>query len=195
MKIIKLLSFVLVLSMISCVFLACDGSGSGSSDIEVPERELYTVTVSFQIKDPTGKTQVEAINYTYRGHAEPTILNILDTYLSVEAGWVCKIDKTNTITQIGGMKANKNNGDYWGFVSNVSGQLTEELKTKRAGDDGKAPESLTAEEIASCFTLKDKEAINLSLEQIKKSLSDGAMKDAFLIDGAEFTVILFKSED
>ena len=196
MKIIKLLSFILVLSMLSCMFFACD-SGSGASDLSVPERHLYEVTVSFQIKDPTGKTQIEAIDYTYRGHAEPTILNVLDTYLSVEAGWVCKIDKTNTITQIGGMKANKNNGDYWGFVSNVSGQLTDELKSKRAGNEEKsvAPKALTVEEIASCFKLKDTSAINLNLEQIKKSLSDGSMKDAFLVDGAEFTVILFKSED
>ena len=195
MKILKLVSLVLLLSMITCVFFSCDGSGSGDIDIAIPERDMYTVTVSFQIKDSTGKTQVEAVDYTYKGHAEPTILNVIQAYLSVEADWVCKIDKENSITQIGGMKADKKNGDYWGFVSNVSGQLTEELKTKRAGDDGKAPESLTAEEIASCFALKDKEAINLSLEQIKKSLSDGAMKDAFLVDGAEFTVILFKSED
>ena len=32
------------------------------------------------------------------------------------ADYVCKVDKTNSITQIGGMKANKNNGEYWGFV-------------------------------------------------------------------------------
>ena len=197
MKILKLLSFVLVLSMITCVFFSCDGDDSGDSDIVVPERDIYTVTVSFQIKDPTGKTQIEAIDYTYKGHAEPTILNVLDAYLSVEANWVCKIDKTNSIAQIGGMKANKNNGDYWGYVSNVSGQLTDELKSKRSGDEEKkvAPEALSAEEIAGCFSLKETSAIGLSLEQIKKSQSDGAMKDAFLVDGAEFTVILFKAEE
>ncbi len=197
MKILRLLSLVLVLSMITCVLFSCDSGSSGDVDIAIPERDIYTVTVSFQIKDSTGKTQVEAIDYTYKGHAEPTILNILDTYLSVEADWVCKIDKTNTITQIGGMKANKNNGDYWGYVSNVSGNLTDELKAKRSGNEDKkvAPEALTAEEIASCFSLKDTSAINLSLEQIKKGLGDGALKDAFLIDGAQFTVILITSED
>ena len=197
MKILRLVSLVLVLSMITCVFFSCDSGSSGDVDIAIPERDIYTVTVSFQIKDSTGKTQVEAIDYTYKGHAEPTILNILDTYLSVEADWVCKIDKTITITQIGGMKANKNNGDYWGYVSNVSGNLTEELKGKRSGDEDKkvAPEALTAEEIASCFSLKDSTAINLNLEQIKKGLGDGALKDAFLIDGAQFTVILITSED
>ena len=197
MKILKLLSFVLVLSMITCVFFSCDGAGAGDADVVIPERDMYTVTVSFQIKDATGKTQIEAIDYTYKGHAEPTILNILDTYLSVEADWVCKIDKTNSISQIGGMKANKNNGDYWGFVSNVSGQLTDTLKEKRNGDEDKkvAPQALTAEEIASCFTIKDTAAINLSVEQIKKSLGDGALKDAFLVDGAQFTVMLIKSSE
>ena len=195
MKILKLLSFVLVLSMITCVFFSCDGAGAGDADVVIPERDMYTVTVSFQIKDSTGKTQIEAIDYTYKGHAEPTILNILDTYLSVEADWVCKIDKTNSISQIGGMKANKNNGDYWGFVSNVSGQLTDTLKEKRNGDEDKkvAPQALTTEEIASCFIIKDTAAINLSVEQIKKSLGDGALKDAFLVDGAQFTVMLIKS--
>lgn len=197
MKILKLLSFVLVLSMIACVFFSCDDAGDGDIDIAIPEREMYTVTVSFQIKDATGKTQIEAIDYTYKGHAEPTILNIIDTYLAVEEDWVCKIDKNNTITQIGGMKANKNNGDYWGFVTNVKGELTDELKNKRNGNEDKkvAPEALSAEEIAGCFELKNMSAIGLSIEQIKKNKSDGAMKDAFLIDGAEFTVILFVSED
>ena len=116
MKILKILSFVLVLSMITCVFFSCDAGNAGDADVAIPERDLYTVTVSFQIKDSTGKTVIEAIDYTYKGHAEPTILNVLDTYLAVEEDWVCKIDKNNTITQIGGMKANKNNGDYWGYV-------------------------------------------------------------------------------
>ncbi|MBR3879448.1 MAG: hypothetical protein IKJ24_04915 [Clostridia bacterium] len=197
MKIVKILSFVLVLSMITCVFFSCDAGGAGDADVAIPERDLYKVTVSFQIKDSTGKTVIEAIDYTYKGHAEPTILNVLDTYLAVEEDWVCKIDKNNTITQIGGMKANKNNGDYWGYVSNVKGELTDELKSKRNGDEEKnvSPEALTVEEINSCFTIKDMQAIGLGLEQIKKNQSEGALKDAFLIDGAEFTVILFVSED
>ena len=197
MKIIRLVSLVLVLSMITCVFFSCDSSGSDDLDIAIPERDMYTVKVSFQIKDSTGKTQVEAIDYTYRGHAEPTIMNVIQAYLAVEADWVFKVDKENSITQIGGMKADKKNGDYWGFVSNVNGQLTDELKEKRNGNEDKkvAPEALTAEEIASCFTVKDTAAINLSVDQIKKGLGDGSLKDAFLVDGAQFTVMLIKSSE
>ncbi len=206
MKILKLLSFILVLSMMTSMFFACD-TGDAEDDIDIPERELHTVTVAFQIKDQTGKTVIDVPEYTYKGHAEPTILNVLDTYLSVVADWTCKIDKYNTITQIGGMKANKNNADYWGFVTNVTGELTEELTSKRNGDADKniAPQELSSEEIKGCFQVKttvDKNgnetvvpAVGLSLEQIKKSQSDGAMKDAFLVDGAQFTVILFVSED
>jgi len=206
MKILKLLSLILVLSMVTSMFFACDTADT-DDDIDIPERELHTVTVSFQIKDQTGKTVIDVPEYTYKGHAEPTILNVLDTYLSVVADWTCKIDKYNTITQIGGMKANKNNGDYWGYVTNVTGELTEELTNKRNGNADKniAPQELSSEEIKSCFQVKktvDKngnetvtQAVGLSLEQIKKGKSDGAMKDAFLVDGAQFTVILFVSED
>ena len=118
MKFVKILSVILVLAMLCCAFIACDSEGKGDDvDIDLPERNFYDIKVSFQIKDATGKTQIEAIDYNYKGHAEPTMLNILQTYLSVVEDWTCKIDKTNSITQIGGMKANKNNGEYWGFVN------------------------------------------------------------------------------
>ncbi len=174
MKKSKILSLILILAMLSCTFIACD-SGSSDSGIDIPERDLYTVKVAFQIKDSTGKTVIDVPEYTYKGHAEPTILNVLDTYLSVVEDWTCKIDKTNTITQIGGMKANKNNGDYWGFVTNTS--VVE-------NEDGTRD-----------VVLKDMSAINLSMEEIQKRKSDGSMNKALLTDGAEFTVILFVSEE
>ena len=116
MKFIKLISAVLVLATLCCVFVAC---GEASDVVEdLPERKIYSITVSFQIKDGAGKTVIDAKDYNYKSHSEPTMLNIINTYLSVEEDWVCKIDKkTNTITQIGGMKANKKDGQYWGFVN------------------------------------------------------------------------------
>ncbi len=170
MKLIKTLSIVLAMLMLCCSFVACDQGGDGS-DVELPERPFYDMNVSFQIKDATGKTVIDVPSYNYKSHAEPTILNVVDTYLAVVMEWTCKIDKTNTITQIGGMKANKNNGDYWGFVTNA---VTDA--------DGNV-------------SLKDMSAINLSLEQINKNKSDGKMSSTLLTDGAEFTVILFVSED
>lgn len=172
MKIVKILSLALIVFLLACTFIACDEGGEGDIDYQLPEREFYELTVSFQIKDSTGKTVINAENYKYKSHAEPTILNVLDTYLTVVEDWTCKIDKTNTITQIGGMKANKNNGDYWGFVTNA------------------VTDSKTGE-----VTLQNMSAINLSVEQIDKFKSDGKMSATLLTEGAEFTVMLFVSED
>ena len=168
MKAIRIISMLLVLATLGCMFVACD-EGDGS-DISVPERDFYELTVSFQIKDSTGRTVVEAIDYKYKGHAEPTVLNIVEAYLSVVQNWVCKIDKTNTLTQVGGMKADKKNGEYWGFVTNV-------------GEDGDGN-----------LFLKQTSAINLSIEQINKNLSDGKMSETKVIDGAQFTIILCAAE-
>ena len=141
MKFAKILSVVMVLALLCCTFIACDDSGDGEDiDIDLPEREFYNITVSFQIKDATGKTQIEAIDYNYKGHAEPTILNILETYLSVVQDWTCKIDKTNSITQIGGMKANKNDGEYWGFVNGAINLSKEDIKDDLS--EGKMSETI-----------------------------------------------------
>ena len=166
---VRIFAVILAISALSCLFVACDNKDE-DMDIDLPERELYKVTVSFQIKDSTGKTVIEATDYTYKGHSEPTILTVVDNYLSVVADWTCKIDKNNTITQIGGMKAGK--GDYWGFVTNVVVDSNDKT-----------------------VSLKDSSAINLSMEQINKYKSDGKMSETPVIDGAEFTIILFVSED
>ena len=168
MKAIRIISLLLILATLCCPLVACD-EGDGS-DLSVPERDFYELTVSFQIKDSTGRTVIEAIDYKYKGHAEPTVLNIVETYLSVVQNWVCKIDKTNTLTQVGGMKADKKNGEYWGFVTNVV-----------ADEEGK-------------LSLKETSAINLNMDQINRNLSDGKMSETKVIDGAEFTLILRASE-
>ena len=172
MRLAKILYLVLVMAMLCCSFIACEGGSEGEDlDIDLPERDFYTVTVSFQIKDPTGKTVIEALDYKYKGHDEPTIINVVETYLNVVADWTCKIDKSGKLTQIGGMKAGKY--DYWGFVTNVS-------KNEKTGE----------------ITLKDASAINLSLEQInKQQATQGTINDTMLIDGAEFTLILVTTED
>ena len=118
MKLAKILSVILILSLICCSFISCDSSKNGEDDIDdLDERDFYDITVSFQVKDANGVNRIDAVDFNYKGHKEPTILNILENYLSVVVDWTCKIDKTDTITQIGGMKANKNNAEYWGFVN------------------------------------------------------------------------------
>lgn len=165
MKAIRIVSVILVISAFFCSFISCDQTSG--ADVSLPEREFYEITVSFQIKNAAGEIRVDAKDYKYKSHAEPTVLNVVDHYLSVVQDWVCKVDKTNTLTHIGGMKVSKNDGEYWGFVTNV-------VENAETGE----------------LTLKETSAINLSVEQIKKNLSDGKMSDTLLIDGAEFTVMM-----
>ena len=177
MNFAKKIALILVVLLLSCSIVACGDTTSNGTEVSLPDRPFYDITVSFQIKDATGKTVIDASNYNYKSHAEPTVLNVLDTYLTVVEDWVCKIKVdsergTKTVTQIGGMKADTRNGEYWGFVTNAS-------------TDPKTGE----------VTLKDMSAINLSMDQIKKDQSSEAMYKSMLITGAEFTVILFASED
>ena len=165
MKIMRVVSLVLAMAALCCVFIGCDTSDG--SDVTLPERDFYDIKVSFQIKSADGKTVINAVDYNYKGHAEPTVLSVIKQYLTVVEEWTCKVDKTNTLTQIGGMKVDKKNGEYWGFVM-----------CKR-DDQGNMTSG----------------ALNLSLEQIKKNLSDGKMGETAVQDGDEFTIILIKSED
>ena len=165
MKAFKIISFVLALAMLCCMFVACNQEEEG--DVILPDREFYKVTVSFQIKSADGVTQIEALDYTYKGHAEPTMLTVINSYLTIVEEWTCKIDKTNTLVQIGGMKASKKDGEYWGFVM---------CKRDDAGNIKSG-------------------ALNLSIDYIKKNLSDGKMGDTMVSDGDEFTVILITGEE
>ena len=174
MKFVKGFSLVLALLFVCSAFFACDSS-SKENNANLPEREFYEVTVSFQIKDSSGKTIIDAKDYVYKGHPEPTIL-------AVVKNWVCKIKVdeergTKQITQIGGMKVDAKNGEYWGIVTNV---------VNKENADGTL--SATVKEGVS--------ALNLSLEDINRQMNeDDSMDKVLLTDGAEFTVIQVVSED
>lgn len=114
MKSIRLISLFLVLLVLGCSLIACDTENY--EDIELPERPFYDMTVSFQIKDSTGRTIFDAVNYNYRGHEDPTILNIISDYVVIEADYKFTVDKNNTLVSIGGFKANTSKGEYWAFM-------------------------------------------------------------------------------
>ena len=123
MKTVRLVSVILVLAMLCCSFIACSTT---EEDVELPERPFYNMTVSFQIKNDSGKTIVDAEKYNYKGHEDPTILNIVTDYLAIEANFKYTVDENNILTKIGGTKAGKN--EYWSFTMNVSfGGVTEFL--------------------------------------------------------------------
>jgi hypothetical protein len=97
------------------MFISCNQGTE--EEVPLPERDFYDMTVSFQIKNSSGKTIVEAVNYNYKGHEEPTILNIISDYLYIVAEYRCTINKNNVLQQVGGVKARS--GDYWGFMEGV----------------------------------------------------------------------------
>ena len=111
MKTIRLVSVILVLAMLCCSFIACSTT---EDDVELPERPFYDMTVSFQIKNDSGKIIVDAENYNYKGHEDPTILNIVTDYLAIEANFKYTVDENNILTKIGSTKAGKN--EYWSFT-------------------------------------------------------------------------------
>ena len=115
MKIIRILSVLLVAAILCCSLISCNNGKD--VEVELPERDFYDMTVSFQIKNSSGKTIVEAIDYNYKGHEEPTILNIITDYLYIVEEYRYSIDKNNTLQQVAGTKARS--GDYWGFMAGI----------------------------------------------------------------------------
>ena len=114
MKAIKIISVILVLATLCCSFIAC--GEDDISSIELPERDFYDITVSFQIKDSTGRTVFDAVDYNYKGHEEPTILNIVSDYVVIVEDATFKTDQNNKLTQIGKFKATARKGEYWAFM-------------------------------------------------------------------------------
>lgn len=115
MKSIKIISFILALITLSGIMISC---GNTDAEVVLPERSFYDIKVSFQIKDASGKTIFEAENYNYKGHEEPTILNIISDYIVIVEDARCSIDKNNTLQQVGGTKAKS--GEYWAFMQGVN---------------------------------------------------------------------------
>ena len=114
MKLIRIVSFIMIIALLSCTFISC--SNGAEDEVPLPERDFYDMTVSFQIKNSSGKTIVEAVDYNYKGHEAPTILNIISDYLYIVAEYRCTIDKNNTLVQVGGTKASVSKGEYWAFM-------------------------------------------------------------------------------
>ena len=144
MKSIRLISLFLVLVILGCSLMACDTDNW--EDIELPERPFYDMTFSFQIKDDTGKNIVNAENYNYKGHEDPTILNVITDYVEIEAEFKWVVDNNNILVSIGKFKADSKDGDYWAFMEgtghDVQAILADESLQKKNFIDGKMSEYL-----------------------------------------------------
>ena len=161
MKAIKIIAVALVFALMGCIFISCDDVNL--EDIVLPERDFYDMTVSFQIADSEGVLLYDVVDYNYKGHEEPTILNIVSDYLYIEADEKCIIDNGTTLVQIGvkpTAKANINKGDYWAFAMGIGHNLTKILADQ-----------------------------NL---QNKTFVNDQRMCDYVVEDGSSFTIVLVK---
>ena len=134
MKHIRIFALILAVLAIGCTLIACDTENY--ADIELPERDFYDMTVSFQIADSNGKIIIDAVNYNYTGHEEPTIINIISDYVVIEEDAAFKIDsKNNTLVQIAGCKAEIKKGDYWAFMNGTGHDLQSILARSKLQDD------------------------------------------------------------
>ena len=145
MKSIRLISLFLVLLVLGCSLIACDTEDW--QNVELPERPFYDMTVSFQIKDETGRNIIDAPNYNYTGHEEPTILNIITDYLDIEVEYKYSIDEKNKILlSIGNKKADTSKGQYWAFMMGVGHDVQAILADSKQQEkyfiDGKMSEYL-----------------------------------------------------
>ncbi|MBE6684517.1 MAG: hypothetical protein E7592_02555 [Ruminococcaceae bacterium] len=141
MKTVRIVSVILILAMLCCSFIACSTT---EENVELPERPFHNIKVSFQIKSDSGKTIVNAENYNYKGHEDPTILNIITDYLAIEANFKYTVDENNIITKIGSTKAGKN--EYWSFtmkgvdldMQTILGNLVNKQMSEYIVEDGAA---------------------------------------------------------
>ena len=157
---VRIIAIALAFVLLGCTLIACDDVDL--SEIVLPEREFYDMTVSFQIADAKGNMVVDAVDYNYKGHEAPTVLNIISDYLAIEVDMKCVITD-NTLVQIGtgsDGKANIEKGDYWAFANGIGYDI---------------------EKILADTKLQDKTFVN-----------DQKMGDYIVEDGGSFTVVLVK---
>ena len=130
MKFLRIISVLLIIASLCCSFISC--SNGDGDETPLPERPFYDITVSFQIKNSEGKTIVEAVDYNYKGHEDPTILNIITDYLYIVEEFRYTIDKNNVLQQVGGTKAKS--GEYWGFMEGVDHDVQSILASSKLQD-------------------------------------------------------------
>ena len=115
MKAFRILSILLIISLLFCSFVAC--SEEEDVDANIPDTPLYEVTVSFQIKNSDGRTLFEAVDYEYKWINEPTVLNVVRHFIQVEKGGSF-IATDGIISRIGGLRIKK--GEYVAMIQGTN---------------------------------------------------------------------------
>lgn len=175
MKFIKTVAVALILAMLSCLFIACsdnnkdpDGTKVENDTTPAPKGDvsegLVEITVSFEIKDNTGKNIYRAVDYKYKGF-DPSILGVLRYYIEVKQNdyFSTYEDDPTIIEYIGNVGAEK--GQYWAA-----------LKGNEFKKNG------------SAITVK--ELIKPGNEEILKTYLIDSVSQHILQDGECFTIVL-----
>ena len=113
MKLYRVLALVLAVVMMSCVLVACD---------KEPEETKTTITVAITILDGPDKNseviaQEAKYEFTYKGDAAPTVLDVLLDYCEYEELTVAFQDEDqHYVKTIGGKSAGS--GKFWNYSLN-----------------------------------------------------------------------------
>lgn len=125
MKFVKTIAMALIVAMLACCFIACsDNDKDKDNDSNKVEKDttpaptgnvsegLVEITVSFEIKDNTGKNIYREIDYKYKGF-DSSILGVLRYYMEVKQNKFFSTykDDPTIIEYIGNLGAKK--GQYW----------------------------------------------------------------------------------
>ena len=84
------------------------------------------------IADKDGKVLYNVTDFEYKSIKEPTVLNVIDYYLSVHEGVKCVIED-DTLVQIGtsnALKANITKGEYWAFMEGTDHDIPAIVKNQ-----------------------------------------------------------------
>lgn len=130
MKALRLIALALAIVILGSFFVACDQT---EIDVELPEITHHRIkNLSFKIADKDGKPLYSVTDFEYKSIKEPTVLNVVEYYLTVEEGIKCVIED-DTLVQIGSsnaLKANINKGEYWAFMLGVDHDIPAIVKNQ-----------------------------------------------------------------
>lgn len=130
MKALRLIALALAIVVLGSFFVACDQS---DINVELPEITHHRVNkLSFKIADKDGKVLYNVTDFEYKSIKEPTVLNVIDYYLSVHEGVKCVIED-DTLVQIGtsnALKANITKGEYWAFMEGTDHDIPAIVKNQ-----------------------------------------------------------------
>ncbi len=110
MKFTKILATILCIAMLACVLVSCSGGNTEEVTSFEKPKEL---TISFKIKGLNGNILYEENEYViryYPEHGDPTILSVIDDYITIDCEEKFE-SKGNNIISIGNVSESENT--YW----------------------------------------------------------------------------------